>query len=84
MTHYNQLGQDDVPNLRDAVDNPFNCEITAAVIDMRNSTGQKFTKSALAWSSEFIKVHQVLQKGLASLEDQVIRYTTGGGRGHYT
>jgi len=79
VTHYIQLGQDDVPGIRDAVDNPYNCEITVVVIDMRNSTGQKFTKSGIAWNSEFLKVHQVLQKGLALLDELGIRYAMSFG-----
>lgn len=81
MAHINyiQFDEPDVPNIRDAVDNPYNCEITVVVIDMRNSTGQKFVKSGIAWNSEFLKVHQVLQKGLAMLDELGIRYATSFG-----
>jgi cold shock CspA family protein/class 3 adenylate cyclase len=80
---YTQLSDDDLPGIRDAIANPCNCETTNAVIDLRDSTGQKFRKSLTAYNAEYVKVVEVFEEQLlALLDDLGIAYTasyTGDG-----
>ncbi|OBA96296.1 hypothetical protein A5662_18130 [Mycobacteriaceae bacterium 1482268.1] len=80
---YTQLSDDNLPGIRDAIANPCNCETTNAVIDLRDSTGQKFRKSLTAYNAEYVKVVEVFEEQLlAFLDDLDICYTasyTGDG-----
>lgn len=67
MNGYIPIDGVEIPGVLDAVSNPYNCEISALSIDMRNSSGQKFAKSGIAWTSEFLKTLQVLDTHRAKL-----------------
>ncbi|MFE3054820.1 adenylate/guanylate cyclase domain-containing protein [Nocardia sp. NPDC059239] len=75
------IGLDDpnLPGLSDPIDKPWNSEITCMFVDMRNSAGQKFEKSTMAWLSEFLKMFRILDECRAGMQVLSVSRPMGDG-----
>ncbi|WP_182263128.1 adenylate/guanylate cyclase domain-containing protein [Rhodococcus sp. UFZ-B548] len=67
-TNYVNITDPDIPGIYDAIDTPYNSEISCMFCDMRDSTGQKFEKSGLAWTSEFLKMYRIIEELLKQFD----------------